>query len=227
MLADDDTSLNRNGAAAASTLDTRWLVGIVIVTPILLVASVFWLHQLPDGPRSRGASPVVEVRLVQPPMQVPATEQATQPPEPIEHRGRREPLVAAPERPIPEEAERTSRAVAIARPAPGLEEAPTASTARPRSVPSGVASAFQKTLLTHIARYRPAQRDRLQGVAQVLFVMRRDGTVTEVWVRTSSGHVALDQAAADTVRRAQPLPAIPPELPERLTILLPVSFDVP
>jgi protein TonB len=96
------------------------------------------------------------------------------------------------------------------------------------SFPSSVASTFQRTLLRHIARYQnypdEARSARLQGVVQLVFAMTRDGIVLDVWIKSSSGSSILDQAALDTIRRAQPLPRIPSELPDRLNILVPVSF---
>lgn len=57
--------------------------------------------------------------------------------------------------------------------------------------------------------------------------MRRDGMVTDVWVKASSGFNALDLAAVDTIRNAQPLPRIPSELPDQLNISMPVAFNLP
>jgi protein TonB len=89
--------------------------------------------------------------------------------------------------------------------------------------------AFEKQLFAHVERYRrypeAAQRDGLQGVVQVMFAMSRGGRVVGVWLKSSSGYAALDQEALDTVRRAEPLPPIPIELPDQLTILLPVEFS--
>ncbi len=50
---------------------------------------------------------------------------------------------------------------------------------------------------------------RLHGAVETLFSMQRDGTLLDVWVKTSSGEVVLDKAAVDAIRRAQPLPSIP------------------
>jgi protein TonB len=55
--------------------------------------------------------------------------------------------------------------------------------------------------------------------------MSRDGTLLGVWVKTSSGQAMLDKEAIDTIRRAQPLPSIPPELPDRLNIHVQLVFD--
>jgi periplasmic protein TonB len=95
--------------------------------------------------------------------------------------------------------------------------------------PSSVSSAFQKRLLDHISAYRQypsaARRDRQHGVTTLLFTMDRNGIVLGIWVQKTAGFPALDQAAIATVLRAQPLPAIPAELPEPLNITLPVSFE--
>jgi protein TonB len=60
-----------------------------------------------------------------------------------------------------------------------------------------------------------------------MFAMRRDGTVKDIWIRNSSGHDLLDAAAIDTIRKAQPAPRIPSELPDQLNVLIPVAFDLP
>jgi len=51
--------------------------------------------------------------------------------------------------------------------------------------------------------------------------------ISDLRVHSSSGYPVLDEAATETIRRAQPLPAIPPDLPEKLTILFPIEFDEP
>ncbi|MDQ8728073.1 energy transducer TonB [Bradyrhizobium sp. LHD-71] len=202
------------------------MVGIAILVPIMLSAGVYWLHHVPPGSQRHAEGPLVEVRLVQEPAREPAPLVVTRPDIAIST-GRPEPLVAAPERSIPEE---TTTMASVAPTTVPAESAPARSaTARVSAMPSGSASAFRRQLLSHIARYKRhpngGQADGVRGVVQVLFAMRRDGTVIETWVRTSSGHVLLDQAATETIRRAQPLPAIPADLPDKLTILLPMSFD--
>jgi protein TonB len=88
---------------------------------------------------------------------------------------------------------------------------------------------FQQALLRHIERYqrypKAARLGRQQGTVDTLFSMRRDGTLVGVWVKTSSGQQVLDAAAVETIRRAQPLPAIPAGLPDQLTIQVQLAFD--
>ncbi len=90
------------------------------------------------------------------------------------------------------------------------------------------AAAFQRELYFHIAQFHyypdAARASDAHGTAEVLFSMDRQGHILDATLKASSGSALLDQAALDTVRRAQPLPAIPSNLPNRLTILLPVEF---
>lgn len=89
---------------------------------------------------------------------------------------------------------------------------------------------YQRVLLLHIERYRGYPADersrRIEGTVLVRFAMTRQGSVIDAWVDRSSGVIALDDEAIATVHRAQPLPLIPASLPDRLNIVLPVSFSV-
>lgn len=92
-------------------------------------------------------------------------------------------------------------------------------------------STYQSTLRAHVLRYRyypeDARPDRLRGIVRVQFALSRDGRVLSAWVQTSSGHAVLDEAALDALRRAQPLPAIPAELPGEMEVLLPLDYIPP
>ena len=214
-----------------ATFDTRWLVGIVVLVPIALTAGVYWLHHMPGGTqRFVSAGPVVEVRLLQESAPEPAPLITLRPDSSVEQ-SRADPAVLSTAPMMPEEITQQVVAPAGTHAEPALDRGTSRAAARQHSAPSGSATAFQRRLLSHIARFlrypRDAQPGDLRGVVQVRFAMRRDGTVTETWVRTSSGHLLLDQAATETVRRAQPLPSIPADLPDVLTILLPISFDEP
>jgi protein TonB len=64
--------------------------------------------------------------------------------------------------------------------------------------------------LRHALRYPPEARGRrLNGVAQVQFVVGSSGDVGSVRLAGSSGSPILDEAALATVRRAAPFPPIP------------------
>jgi protein TonB len=208
----------------SSQLVRLWLVPIV--TSVLLAGGVYWLRQLPAGARLHEPATTVQVQLIRAPdpttLSVPAAREpvAHDPGEPDE------PSVAK-----PNDATREDGALLTpSRPSLRIERS---SSIRPlaapvHSFPSSVASTFQRALLRHIARYQnypdEARGARLQGVVQLVFAMTRDGIVLDVWIKSSSGSSVLDQAALDAVRRAQPLPRIPSELPDRLNILVPVSF---
>ncbi len=214
--------------AAAPMLDLRWFVGAALLMPLLLAAGVYWLHQVPAGPGPHVSGEVVEVRLLT------VVEQAQHPQEePIRPNVvmtalQPERVTEDPRRAIPEDAVAalTAEPIQSSTPSSTPANAPLALTR-----PNLKASAFQRALLTHIARYRhypeQARSDRVQGTVQLVFAMRRDGMVTDVWIKGSSGHKNLDAAAVDTIRKAQPLPSIPAELPDVLNVAIPVGFDLP
>jgi periplasmic protein TonB len=85
---------------------------------------------------------------------------------------------------------------------------------------------FRRALQSHIARYlQNPDGARLGRVSvQLVFSMLRDGTVTDVRITSSSGNAILDRAALQTIRLAQPMLKIPPELPEPYDIYLPITF---
>jgi protein TonB len=63
-------------------------------------------------------------------------------------------------------------------------------------------------------RYPPQAKARGdQGVVFLRFVVDRSGRIIDERLRFGSGSPALDAEALALVRRAEPLPAFPPELP--------------
>lgn len=89
---------------------------------------------------------------------------------------------------------------------------------------------YRDRLLGHIARFRQyppdAHRDHLEGSVEVRFLLNRDGSVADVWIVTSSGRQTFDREALAAIRRAVPMPVIPPDLPESLDISLPIDFEI-
>jgi protein TonB len=72
-----------------------------------------------------------------------------------------------------------------------------------------------------------AQSRREQGVAQVFFSLDRQGRVIDSRIARSSGASALDEEALALLRRAQPFPAPPRELPgERVDLTVPIRFNL-
>lgn len=214
--------------AAAPGLDMRALAAVALAVPLLLAAGIYWLHRLPLGPNVRTSESVIEVRLIG--AQGRLAERQDNP-SPVERPVQPPPDTLAPDlnQAIP------AAALAMLPPQPERPAAPAATA--PASAPPTShiaidrerAATFQRRLQSHIARFRyypeGAKRERAQGIVALLFSMRRDGTVTDVRIVSSSGYTSLDAAAIETIRKAQPMPKIPAELPEQLTIGVPVAFD--
>jgi protein TonB len=72
-----------------------------------------------------------------------------------------------------------------------------------------------------------ARAARTTGVVTMHFSVRRNGQIDRLEVRKSSGDDGLDKAAADIMRRAQPLPPIPDRMHvDRVDGDLPINFGV-
>lgn len=229
---DDESDVDHPALGLASSFETRWFLGAAVFVPMLLAIGVYWLHHLPLGPAQRDLPPVVQVQLVRPPTAIAPQEEPASRPYPLSADHRIDPPVDEPEREILEPAFRPRPSVTSLSPlAPAPDPKPPLPSTPTQPASSSIALKYQKTLLAHIAHYRrypvAARREGLQGVVLVVFAMQRDGNVLDVWIETSSGQTVLDSAAVDTIRRAQPLPAIPPQLPDRLNISVPVAFALP
>lgn len=92
------------------------------------------------------------------------------------------------------------------------------------------AMTYRNLLLAHIARYRrypaDAHRDGLEGTVEVGFTLKRDGSIGEAWIVTSSGRQMFDREAMAAIHRAVPMPAIPADLPSSIDISLPIDFEI-
>ena len=211
---------------SSSGVFLRLLIAPVVVT-LFLAGGVYWLRMQPEmGAAAREQASTVLVHLVPRPDPDPIPVPA---PSPILTKSQ-----AALGPPAQDEQDEASPDDTPAPAGTESQMAPTpplASAATQTASPSRAAIQFQQSLLRHIGRYQrypaAARRDRVQGTVETIFSMRRDGTLLEVWVKTSSGQPVLDKAAIDTVRRAQPLPPIPPELPNRLSVQVLLAFDPP
>ncbi|MEK9968601.1 MAG: energy transducer TonB [Ferrovibrio sp.] len=72
---------------------------------------------------------------------------------------------------------------------------------------------------------RRAQMRRMEGVAQLRFVIDEKGRVLSHHIVKSSGHGALDDAVERMISKASPLPPIPPSLGKSsLDVVVPVQF---
>jgi len=83
-------------------------------------------------------------------------------------------------------------------------------------------------LLERNKRYpESAQSRHQQGVAQVFFSLDRHGKVINSRLVRSSGATVLDDEALALLRRAQPFPPPPPELPgARVDLMVPIRFNL-
>jgi periplasmic protein TonB len=116
---------------------------------------------------------------------------------------------------------------------PAAAASPSTSAASPRAkadvAPDPATLQFRATLLRHIARFqrypRAAHADALEGTVKAMFAVKRDGRLLGVWITGSSGKAILDQAAIDTIQRAQPLPPIPAALPDPISVEISLGFD--
>jgi protein TonB len=190
----------------------------LMVLLLLLTAGSSSLTSINAG-RSNGAGGIVNVSITAPakpkPAPTPAPQHEAPPP-------RAKPL---------QESIKPDKATSATGIGNGSQSAGASTPAQPSApggaIPSDVADAFERALLEHIEPYRRYPSDAMgaSGTVELMFTMDRGGVITGVWIRQSSGSAALDREAVATVLRAQPLPQIPPELPDPLNITLPVSFS--
>jgi protein TonB len=216
--------------SAASTGEVARLLLAPLLVTVMLVGGYYWLHQQPSGPAERKeTATMVAVRLL------PAQTPTPIPTASVPHRG----SANLPSRSdvSPDEADQAAKTTAVTLPPQDVvpPEPPTPQL-RPTSSPFGAPPTsasirFQQALIRHVALYQrypnAARRERLQGAVETLFSMRRDGTLVGVWVKTGSGAAVLDKAAMDAITRAQPLPAIPSDLPDPLNVQITLVFDPP
>lgn len=121
--------------------------------------------------------------------------------------------------------------------APSLVEPPTTARAG-ASVTPGTDPRTQRQeadyfalVSTHLNRRKvypaEARRARQQGVVTVRFTVDRQGRVSDISIRRSSGHDVLDSATLDLVQRVAPLPPMPPSMTrDRVTLTLPIEYSL-
>lgn len=194
---------------------------------MLLAGGVYWIKRLPAGPHPSEATGNVQVRLL-------PTPEVTPIPLPVAHQSNSVAASSAVQGSVKqserddedEPQDSTPFATASVQRAaePNIDELPLTVS----SPPNYTAAKFQQALMRHIERFQrypnEARGSHLEGTVQIAFVMGRDGKILDAWVRSSSGQITLDHEAIEALRRAEPLPKIPGELPNHLSVLLPVSF---
>jgi protein TonB len=194
---------------------------------LLLVGSVYWIRlQTPSGSMGQQQASFVQVHLLPRPDSAPIVAASASHSTAQDVTGRTD---TSSKEPSPSNSDETVPVPRAFSPA----EAPPSNVLSAPSAVSGpadsAAAKFQQALLRHVAHYQrypsAARALRLQGRVDTQFSMSRDGKLLGVWVRTSSGQTLFDKEAMETIRRAQPLPPIPPELPDRLNIHVQLVFD--
>jgi protein TonB len=109
---------------------------------------------------------------------------------------------------------------------------PAEATAPPPPRPSAAqVSSWHRKIATQVERhkgYPTAARARHEtGIMELVFTIDRQGTVVASRIARSSGFAALDREALATVRRAQPFPPPPPNLPgTTFEFTVPIRFKV-
>ncbi len=177
----------------------------------------------PPEPPAAVAEAVAEAVLPQPPPPPPqAPEPARRPPP------QPRPVVARPNAQRPAVEDQRLAAGSEARPVPAASAAPAAAASAP---PSSAVPAWQGQLLGRLQRFKRypelARSRREEGVVHLTFAMDRGGRVVGASISKGSGFPELDAETLALVRRAEPLPAPPPEVPgDPLTLTVPVRFSL-
>ncbi|MFB9051027.1 TonB family protein [Sphingobium indicum] len=87
---------------------------------------------------------------------------------------------------------------------------------------------WEGLILAHLEGFRRyparARAARQQGTVSIRFRMNRAGMVLSSAIVKRSGSFDLDHAALDTLRRAQPLPHIPVDMPDEVELSVPVEY---
>jgi len=95
----------------------------------------------------------------------------------------------------------------------------------PGPPPSDYIGQLQAWLARHKEYPSEARRLGQEGTALLHFSIDRSGRVLAARLQRSSGHAVLDREVLAMIRRADPLPPLPPVVDrERLDLVVPVQF---
>lgn len=199
---------------------TRTAAAIIVLALHLALLAALLLGHHPNGRSLRGTSEISIALVSSRPTTV-----AVPPPAVLQP-----PPVILPVAPI---VPPTSTSTA---PAPAPQDAAQPASSDAFTIGSGAeaqmrAPDYRETLLRHIANFRQypaaALGARLNGTAHVAFTINHAGDLLAVWLQQSSGSQVLDAEALATIRRSQPFPTVPDDLPNPLTVTVPISFEAP
>jgi periplasmic protein TonB len=213
---------------AWSNAELARLVIIPALVALLFAGGVYWIKVQQPAPSSADQGPpsAVQVRLIP---------QYEQTPIPVDTASQATTASVAKSKPNAEQLDDDTKDEAVVKSSDQASlpvEPSIPSISRPSTVtnvvPNNALIKFQQSLLKHIARfqrYPAAAHNKLQGTVETFFSIDRKGRLLGVWVKTSSGQRLLDTEAIETIKRAQPLPSIPAELPDRLNVQIQLAFD--
>ena len=227
------SSLLRLAPAPARDPGTARLAGAGVAIALHLALLVWLLSYQPARVALLDAVPIL-IELVAPPEILPP-----KPPPPrvqprVEPRPAPKP-VEQPPMPLLSTPPEVSRPLAAPTPAPFAPPAPLVAPA-PVVAPSVAAAppapiattppVFNASYLENPAPGYPAASRRLAEQGRVVLRVRvsSEGRAEELQIQTSSGHVRLDEAARETVRRWRFVPAKRGSEPVSAWVLIPVSF---
>lgn len=92
----------------------------------------------------------------------------------------------------------------------------------------GAVSDYYQLVQAHLTRYHAypaALTARPVGMVRLGLIVQRDGRIMDAWIENSSGVAALDDAALETLRMADPLPALPKTLPGAIDLVVPLRYE--
>lgn len=110
---------------------------------------------------------------------------------------------------------------AVGEPAAAHATVVVAANSIPAPTAESIRQSYAQTLWRHILLFKPLKL-RAEGTAQVSFTLSAEGRLISCEISNSSGNTRLDEAALESLRRAQPFPPRPPGLG-----LQPLSFAIP
>jgi protein TonB len=210
---------------------------------------------LPPGPEMREADPpppppeppkqeaIQEQLAPTPPQENPIVEappeQKVEPPPPKPEPAKIVPDLPKPVPMKPKPVRTEVKKPVDATPAPRTSAAPKAerqASLTSSSAPAGATSAaalasYNQRVAAHLQRFKQypssAKAAGEQGTARLSFTLGRGGQVLGTRLAGSSGHSSLDGETLAMVRRAQPFPAMPPELKQAsMSFNIPVQFSI-
>lgn len=94
----------------------------------------------------------------------------------------------------------------------------------PSAAPKTYTETISKMVKKHIAY--PREAGNVAGRTILRIRIKREGSIYQYKIQTSSGNEVLDNAAVDALLRAAPFPSVPPEYSgELFEFLLPITFN--